>query len=274
MVWMCAQFEVSTSAYYGWCQRQLQPTPRQQRDDQLLEQIRRVFTLHKGRYGVLRVWHQLHAQGVPCGRDRVARLMRKHNLKGKETYAKKPRVVDGEPSELAAPNLLNREFKASKPNEKWVADMTYIPTKQGWLYVSCVMDLFSRRIIGWSMRSDMTSQGPLDALDMALLNRKPLPGMLFHSDRGAQYTSKAMRQKLALNGITASNSRSGNCWDNAVQESFFGRTKAEIGQRVFETRESARAAVFEYIEMYYNRCRSHSALGYLTPEQAEQRPLP
>jgi putative transposase len=273
VTWMCHQFELSTSGYYGWKARQTAPSARQRCDEQLFEQIRQVFSLHKGRYGVLRVWHQLLAQGIVCGRDRVARLMRQHSLKGKETYAKKPRSNAPDSCEQAAPNLLNRDFNASKPNQKWVADMTYIPTKQGWLYVSCVMDLFSRYIVGWSMRPDLTSRGPLDALEMALLNRKPEPEMLFHSDRGTQYTCKEMRRRIEEAGIRASNSRSGNCWDNASQESFFGRMKAEIGEQVFETREAARAAIFEYIEVYYNRSRSHSALGYLTPEQAEQSAL-
>lgn len=273
MTWMCRQLRLSTSGYYSWKARLAAPSQRQRCDEQLLEQIRQVFTLHQGRYGVLRVWHQLLAQGTVCGRDRVARLMRQHGLQGIETRAKKPRFNNQDPCEQAAPNLLDREFNATKPNEKWVADMTYIPTKQGWLYVSCVMDLFSRYIVGWSMRQDLTSRGPLDALEMALLNRKPQPEMLFHSDRGAQYTCKEMRQRLKEAGIRASNSRSGNCWDNAVQESFFGRMKGEIGEQVFETRESARAAIFEYIEVYYNRCRSHSALGYRTPEQAEQQAL-
>lgn len=150
-----------------------------------------------------------------------------------------------------------------------MSDITYVATKQGWLYVTTVLDLFSRKIIGWSMREDLSSQGPLDAVKMAFDKRSPAPGLLFHSDRGAQYTCKEMQALLKLHGAISSNSRRGNCWDNAAKESFYGRMKAEMAMTVFETREQAREQVFEYIEMYYNRMRSHSALGYLTPEQAD-----
>lgn len=268
--WMCDLLSVSASGFYDWLTRQHEPSPKAIKDEQLLAHIQRIFAQHRARYGVLRVWHQLRHEQIPCGRDRVARLMRQANLQGVETQTKKVCTTQADESNPVAENILNRDFTASKPNKKWVSDITYVPTKQGWLYVTTVLDLFSRKIIGWSMREDLSSQGPLDALKMAFANRRPEPGLLFHSDRGAQYTCKEMHALIKSHGAIASNSRKGNCWDNAAKESFYGRMKAELSVTVFETKDAAREEVFEYIEMYYNRIRSHSALGYLTPEQAEQ----
>lgn len=266
---MCGLLRVSASGFYEWLDRQAQPSPKAVEDDVLLVHIKRIFAQHRGRYGVLRVWHQLRHEQVECGRDRVARLMRQANLQGIETQPKKVRTTIADENNPVADNLLNRKFTASAPNQRWVSDITYLPTKQGWLYLTTVLDLFSRKIIGWSMREDLSSQGPLDALKMAFDQRQPAPGLLFHSDRGVQYTCKEMQALLKSQGAVASNSRKGNCWDNAAKESFYGRMKAELGVGVFETREEAKAQVFEYIEMYYNRVRSHSTLGYLTPEQAD-----
>lgn len=266
---MCGWLDVSVSGFYGWLARVHNPCKRVIEDTQLLTHIRRIYEQHRGRYGVLRVWHQLRSEQIECGRDRVARLMKQAHMQGVETQPRKTRTTLVDEQNPVAENILNRDFTTTGPNQKWVSDITYMPTKQGWLYVTTVLDLFSRKVIGWAMRQDLSSQGPLDALKMAFEQRHPERGLLIHSDRGAQYTSKQMQSFLKSKGAIASNSRRGNCWDNAVKESFYGRMKAELAVSEFETMQAAKRAVFEYIEVYYNTMRRHSALGYMTPAQAD-----
>lgn len=264
---MCRLLKVSRSGFYDWLDRP--PPARVLQDHDFLVLIREVFHEHKGGYGAFRVWKEFCARGVPCGRDRIARLMKEDGLVAVATRVRKPRTTDSTHGKEVASNLLDRNFKVEKLDEVWLADMTYMGTKQGWLYLSCVMDLCSRKIVGWSMRDDLERQGPLDALEMGLGNRKPGPGLMHHSDRGSQYASNDYQGLMARHDVVCSMSRRGNCWDNAPMESFFGRMKEELGVGVFETRDQARQQVFKYIETYYNRIRRHSGIGYVAPNDFE-----
>jgi putative transposase len=264
---MCDVFGLSPSAYYEWEREQESEHARQ--DGELLVAIRRIFVQFQGRYGAPRIQRELAKEGTPVSQKRVARLMREAGLraKGKRKYKA---TTDSDHSLPIAPNLLKRNFTADRPDAVWVSDITYLWTRQGWMYLAVIIDLYSRKVVGWSLADRMTASLVCTALDAAVRLRRPKPGLLFHSDRGSQYASKAFRRRLWRYRMQQSMSRRGNCWDNAVAESFFATLKKElIRNHVFETRMAASDAVFEYIEVFYNRLRSHSVLGYVTPEEFE-----
>ena len=266
---MCRLLEVSPSGYYAW--RARPESARAQRDRELTASIRRVHEASKGVYGSPRVHAELVAEGVRVGRHKVARLMRLERLRG----CPKRRFRITTQRDLAHPvarNLLQQDFTAEAPNQRWAADITYISTAQGWLYLAVVMDLYSRRIVGWSMSRWMSRRLVVDALRMALAARRPEGPLIHHSDRGGQYTSDDFRNELARHGIACSMSASANCYDNAVVESFFGLLKRERANRVrYRTRDEARADLFEYIEVFYNRKRRHGYLGKVSPADFEER---
>lgn len=219
-----------------------------------------------------RVWHDVLAAGHACGLHRIERLMRQRALKARPRRRSLPKDGGERSSNAIAPNRLARQFEAEAPNRKWVADFTYIWTAEGWLYVAAVIDLFSRRVVGWSMQAEMTAQLVTDALIMAIWRRGKPDALIHHSDRGSQYTSEQFQSLLAEAGVTCSMSRSGNVWDNAAMESFFSSLKTErIARKVFRTRDQAKGDVFDYIERFYNPRRRHSTLGYLSPMEFEKR---
>lgn len=264
---MCRVLEVSVSGFYAWRKRPVSARTRE--DGELAERIVEIFQEHRGVYGSPRIHAALQDEGIRVGRKRVVRLMQQARL---SAHCRIHRVVTTRANPLApvAENVLNREFEADHPNQKWAGDVTYIKTEAGWLYLAVVLDLFSRRVVGWAM--DAAFDEPLieQALSMALIQRKPEAGLLHHSDRGCQYTSEAYQTFLSERGITVSMSRKGNCWDNAVVERFFGTLKRECTSREhFKTHAEARTAIFEYIETFYNRVRKHSTLGYLSPVHFE-----
>lgn len=265
---MCQVLKVSRSGYYDW--RKRQPGPRQQANNRLWAEIQAVYAASRGTYGSPRVWAALKQAGVACGRHRVARLMRQNKLYAHCKRRQRPRTTQAGPGPVAA-NVLNREFSAQRPDEKWVADITYIDTDEGWLYLAAILDLFSRRVVGWSMADHLRTSLPENALRMALDQRQPRAALLHHSDRGCQYTSDPYQACLRAAGITPSMSRTGDCYDNAVAESFFGTLKTECATAPFASHLQARSAIFEYIEGWYNRRRLHSSLGYLSPDQFEQQ---
>jgi transposase InsO family protein len=264
---LCRVLDVTVSSYYGWGKRP--PSARQQANQRLLEQIRQVHQASRQTYGSPRVHAELNAQGVSCGRHRVARLMRQEQLRGQRAV-RRVRTTWSEHGLPMAPNRLQRDFQAKQPNHKWVSDLTYIPTREGWLYLAVVLDLYSRRIVGWAMDSHMTSELVCRALQMALQQRRPAAALVHHSDRGSQYASGDYRQLLEQHGLLASMSGTGNCYDNAVVESFFATLKTELIHRYqFHRRAQARTAIFAYLEGFYNRQRRHSTLGYLSPVDFE-----
>jgi transposase InsO family protein len=271
MTLMCRVLKVSRSGYYAWARR---PAARQLRDEALAVRIREVHRKSKGRYGSPRVHRALRAEGHRVSRKRVARVMKQAGLRGKKTRRFIQTTISL-PNAPAAPNILNRDFKAAAPNLVWTTDITAIWTLQGWLYLAVVMDLFSRRIVGHSMQPTPGTGLCVTALTQAIGRRRPAPGLIHHSDRGVQYTSHRYQVLLAKHGMRPSMSRRANCWDNAVTESFFGTLKVEldiIGHGHFRTRDDARRAVFEYIEGFYNRERMHSTLGYVSPARYEETP--
>ena len=220
-------------------------------------------------YGSPRVHEDLQEQGIRCGRKRVARLMRENGIRAKQARRFKA-TTDSDHNDPVAPNLLDREFHVDVPDRVWVADLTYIWTREGWLYLAVILDLFSRRVVGWSMSRRITSQLTLEALSVALWSRKPSPGLLHHSDRGSQYTCGDYRDVLDEHGVLCSMSRKGDCWDNAVAESFFKTLKVErVNDRDYWTREEAQTDIIDYIERFYNRKRRHSYLGYVSPVEYE-----
>ncbi len=259
---ICEALGVSRSGFYAWMVR-----PRSQRsfDDEVLGgQVHHSFVGSDRTYGARRVWHDVLVLGQRCGLHRIERLMRLQALRARPRRRGLP-ADRGERSVLAA-NVLDRQFQADAPNQKWVADFTYIWTAEGWLYVAVVLDLYSRRIVGWSMQSSMTSQLVADALIMAVWRRGKPVELLHHSDQGSQYTSEHFQELLKEQGITCSMSRAGEVWDNSAMESFFSSLKTErTARKVFRTREQARAEVFDYIERFYNPTRRHSTLGYISP---------
>lgn len=265
----CAALGVSVSGYYAW--RKRSTSHHQAQDAQLLEQIRQVYQESRRLYGSPRVHAALKRVGIACSRKRIARLMRQaglHSLRQR----RHPIRVPGPASHAhdTTPNLLNRQFYADRPNQKWTADITYIPTGEGWLYLAAILDLFSRRLVGWAMKPRCDSALVTLALHMALAQRHPQTDLLHHSDRGSQYTSTDYTALLAQQGIRLSLSRTGNCYDNAVMESFFRTVKAEcVSLTHFPSRQHARQTLFEFLEVYYNRQRLHSTLGYLTPVEFE-----
>jgi transposase InsO family protein len=271
---ICRILHVSRNGYYAWRRRQGRgPGPRQARRAELTERIRAAHEQSRGTYGSPRVTVELKASGVDVSENTVARYMRRAGVRVRPRRRFVPRTTDPNHPHPVAPNVLGRDFAAEAPDRKWAADLTYVRTAdEGWLYLSVVIDLFSRKVVGWSMTDHMRADGVADALRMALARRDPAAGLLHHSDRGAQYACDLYRDVLVGRGITASMSRPGNCYDNAVAESFFGTLKSELVDREdYRTRDEARASVFEWIECWYNRRRRHSALGYLSPEQFETR---
>jgi len=270
---LCRTFLVSASGFYAWCRRGL--SRRAQEDAALKVEIRAAHAASGKTYGSPRVYEDLKADGKHVGRKRVARLMQEEGLEGQRK--RRFRVTtDSRHSHPVAANELNRNFTASAPNKVWVTDITYIWTREGWSYLAAILDLFSRRVVGWSMDSHLDRTLALDALGMALRTRCPEAGLIHHSDRGVQYASEEYQGRLLERGIVCSMSRKGDCWDNAVAESFFSTLKAELVHRNdYVSRDQAHASVFEYIEVFYNGRRRHSALGYVSPvdhENAAARP--
>jgi putative transposase len=268
---MCHVLRVSSSGYYASRGR---PLSRREQDNQgIVNQIKEIHTVSRETYGSPRVHAALVRQGIHCNKKRVERLMRVHDIRGKQRGRRRVQTTDSAHDLPVAPNVLSRQFGADAPNRKWVTDITYIPTDQGWLYLAAVVDLFSRRVVGWSMGSTMQGSLAENALWMAIVDRRPPAGLLHHSDRGSQYASCAYQSLLGDYQIVASMSRTGNCYDNAPMESFFGTLKCElVHDRHYRTRAQARQDIFEYIEVFYNRKRLHSSLGYLSPAQYEQLP--
>ena len=259
---MCETLGVSRSGFYAWLCRPR--SRRSQLDEVLASQVRHSFVASDRTYGARRVWHDILALGQPCGLHRIERLMREQALRARPRRRGLPK--DRGQRSAIAQNVLDRQFQAAGPNQKWVADFTYIWTLQGWLYVAVVLDLFSRRIVGWSMRAEMTADLVSDALMMALWRRGRPRELLHHSDRGTQYTSQQCQSLMVEHGVVCSLSRSGNVWDNAAMESFFSTLKTErTARKDYRTRDEARADVFDYIERFYNPRRRHSTLGYISP---------
>jgi putative transposase len=265
---MCEALDVSPQGFYAWRQR---PTSaQQQRRDALLVQIRAVHAEVKQCYGSPRMARELQAKGVPCCVNTVARLMHDNDIRSK-TARKFRSTTDSNHPLPVAENVLDRQFAASGPNEKWVADITYIPTREGWLYLAVVEDLYSRMVVGWSMADHMQSRLVVDALAMAVQRRLPEEGLLAHSDRGSQYASDHYQRLLGAHGIECSMSGVGQCWDNAPMESFFASLKKElVHHEDYQSRAEARTSIVEYIEVFYNPKRRHSSLGYVSPAEYEQ----
>ena len=269
---MCVVLRVSRSGYYDWRRRQGTESRREMANRVLLDQIREAFEASDQTYGSPRVWRQLRADGICCGENRVARLMRKAGLRAMRPARAWPRTTASDPKLPTFENVLEQDFAAEAPNVKWAADITYIPTDEGWLYLSVVLDLSSRRVVGWAMKSSLGRSLATEALEMALQRRRPDAGLIHHSDRGCQYASEDQRAILAGHRILGSMSRRGNCLDNAPVESFFGTLKTErVHRRRYRTRSEARQDLFQYIETWYNRKRLHSALGYVSPVEFEIR---
>lgn len=266
---MCRVLEVSQSAYHSWRRR---PTSKHDHQDVLLQQhIRNAHRRSKGRYGAPRIHADLQAAGLRVSRKRVARLMQACGLRAKGSR-RFVRTTQSDVSLPVCPNLLNREFDVQQPNTVFASDITFIPTRDGWLYLAVTLDLCSRSVVGYAMDTQMPTALPLDALQMAVAARRPPPGLIHHSDRGSQYASRRFQAELRHISARGSMSRKGDCWDNAVLESFFSSLKRELldGQ-VFESRTVARREIFEYIEVFYNRQRRHSFLDYLTPLEFERQ---
>ncbi len=266
---MCEVLKVSTSGYYDWLKRE--PSRRQKANEALLAAIRQVYANSRQTYGSPRIQAALKQQGIQAGRNRVARLMRLHGLAAKRPRRRRPITTQRLSGVKAAPNRLAQQFIATRPDEIWLADITYLETSEGWLYLAVVMDLFSRAIVGWSMADHLQATLVEQALLMALGRRYPPAGLVHHSDQGSQYTSDLIQALLAAHHIQVSMSGVGNCYDNAPMESFFGRLKTECAISPFATRAEARLVIFEHIEVWYNRHRLHSSLDYLSPAAFEQR---
>jgi putative transposase len=265
---LCRMVGVSKSGYYAWKAR---PSSKRSREDATLtERIVEVHQRSRETYGYPRVHAELHALGVRCGRRRVARLMRKAGLRGCMRGRKKRTTCRRDPRATPAPDLVNRNFSATAPDRLWTADITYLKTDEGFLHLAFVLDVYSRRIVGWSMASHLRAELVVDALEMAVWRRKPAAGLVHHSDRGTQYTALSFGQRLEEAGIVPSMGRTGSALDNAISESFVSTLKCElVHHRRFPNREAARSAVFEYLEAFYNRRRLHSSLGYRSPEAYE-----
>ena len=266
---MCRVLGVQRSGYYAW--RRREPSGREQANQALLRIIEAEHQASRNTYGSPRIQVALRQQGMRCGRHRVARLMRRHQIVAVPRRKRHPLTTQRQPGAVPAPNRLNQDFTATAPNQKWVSDFTYIETGEGWLYLAVVLDLFSRRVIGWAMRQTMDVELVEAALCMALRDRKPPAGLLHHSDQGSQYTASSYLELLNTVSALHSMSRVGNCYDNAVVESFFGTLKTECVTAPFATRADARTTIFEYLEVWYNRKRLHSALGYCSPVLFEQQ---
>jgi transposase InsO family protein len=267
---LCLHLEVSASGYYDWQRRLSSPGQRAREDQVLAQEIGRIHTRSRETYGAPRVEKELRQKGHRHGRNRVARLMKEQGLCGRQKGRYRVQTTDSNHDQPIAPNRLAQAPKATAPNQLWVADITYIETKEGWLYLAAILDLYSRKIVGWAMSERIDTALVLKALAMALLHRRPPAKLLFHTDRGVQYASGDYRQALGNAGLIASMSRRGNCYDNATMESFWSTLKLElIYRRSFDTRTQARMQIFDYIETFYNRHRAHSALDYHSPVDFE-----
>jgi transposase InsO family protein len=265
---MCETLGVSTSGFYAWLSRP--PSAQQQRRDALVVEIAAAHAEAKQRYGSVRIHAELAGKGVACCVNTVAKLMHDNDIRAK-TARKFKNTTDSNHPLPVADNILDRQFEAQRPNERWLSDITYIWTREGWLYLAVVLDLYSRMVVGWAMSERMTSRLVVDALEMAVLRRLPGEGLLAHSDRGSQYASAHYQRLLGKHGITCSMSGVGQCWDNAPMESFFATLKKElVHHEDYQTRAQARASIFEYIEAFYNLKRRHSSLGFLSPAEYEQ----
>ena len=266
--WICEALGVSRSGFHAWLGRA--PSVRARSDEMLGARVRASFIASYRTYGARRVWHNVLAEGQPCGLHRIERLMRQQALKARPRRRGLPKD-DGQRSVIAE-NVLDRHFTARAPNQEWVADFTHIWTAESWPYVAAVIDLFSRRVVGWSMSATMTAQLVTDALMMAIWRRGKPDALLHHSDQGSQYTSEQFQRLMADNGVICSMSRSGNVWDNAAMESLFSLPKTgRIACKTYRTRNQAKAEVFDYIERFYNPTRRHSTLGYLRPMDFERQ---
>jgi putative transposase len=269
---MCRVLGVSRGGYYRWVKRQEEPPSRREMaNQQLTAAIQTTFKRSRGTYGAPRIHAELNSTGTVCSLNRVARLMRKVGIRARRRKAFKVTTTLSKHNLPVAPNTLNRQFWAEGPNQKWVGDITYINTKQGWLYLAAMLDIYSRKVVGWAMDKHMEEGLVASALQMAATHRQPREGVLHHSDRGSQYAARDYQKLLSAHGMRASMSRKGDCYDNAVMESFFSTLKSECVTGVYSTRAEARQSIFEYIEVWYNRQRRHSALGYVSPEAFENR---
>jgi len=268
---MCKVLEVTRSGYHGYLKSRYSQMKLENRV--ISELIYKIWEQSHKLYGYRRVHAELRSQGVYCNRKRVLRLMNKNNIAAKKRKKFK-RTTNSNHSNYISPNLLNQNFRVDSPNEVWVSDITYVSTYQGWLYLAVVLDLYSRKVVGWSMSNRMTSQLVIDSLEHAIIDRKPVDGLIFHSDRGSQYASINFRKSLKNNNIIQSMSGKGNCYDNAVAESFFHTLKTELVYwESYKTRNDAKSSIFNFIEGFYNRTRRHSFLNYLSPFNFEIRYL-
>lgn len=268
---LCQCFDLSASGYYAWSKRQSSPSRRVLVDQEIKALMARIHKESRQTYGAPRIQVCLLKEGRRHGRNRIARLMREQKICGRQRRRYRPRTTDSNHDHPIAPNRLAELPPTTRIDQVWLADITYVETGQGWLYLAGVLDLHSRRIVGWAMSSRIDTELVLKAWNMALCHRQPAADLLFHSDRGVQYASAPFRQKLACAGVTASMSRKANCYDNATMESFWSTLKIElIYRRKFASRQQAQGEIFEYIEVFYNRRRIHSALGYRSPEEFEQ----
>ena len=269
VVRMCSVLQVSRSGYYHWLERPESQRAREDRD--LLLEIRRVHLDGRRAYGAVKTWCELRSQGIACGKHRVARLRRQDGIEAQRKRRFRL-TVQNRNTAPAAPNLLRQQFVAAQPDRIWVGDMTFIRTRAGFLYLAVLLDLFARKIVGWSMHDRPNLEVTLRALDMALEQRRPAPGLVHHTDQAPLYSAYEYRNRMQDHGLVPSMSGRGNCYDNAVAESFFSNLKNELVHHCdFHTREAARAAIFDYIEVFYNRQRRHQTLGYLSPAQFERQ---
>ena len=265
---MCQVLGVGRSGYYAW--RERPQSFRERENEALLTEIRSIYQASRKTYGSPRIHAYLRRKGLSCGRNRVARLMKLHKIRARKVARRHPLTTQQRPGAKTAPNLLNREFSASAPNRKWVSDFTYIDTAEGWLYLAGIVDLYSRIVVGWAMTDCMDANLVENAWQMAITNRHPATNLLHHSDRGSQYTSDVYLAQLMNQHCQISMSRTGNCYDNAAMESFFATLKTECADHQFPSKAEARMVIFEYIEVWYNRQRLHSSLGYLSPLEFEK----
>ncbi|MCA1837893.1 MAG: IS3 family transposase [Actinobacteria bacterium] len=265
---LCKVLKVSRSGYYDWKDRS--PSNRERENADLTERIREIHQRSRETYGYPRVHAELRALGVHCNRKRVARLMRKDGLRGCMRDRRRKHTTRQDPLAVPAPDLVERNFVATAPNRLWTADITYLPTDEGFLYLAFILDVYSRRVVGWSMANHVRSELVAAALEMAIHRRNPSAGLIHHSDRGAQYTALSFGKRLEEAGIVPSMSRVGSALDNAISESFISTLKSEIGVSRYLSRQLARVSIFEFIELFYNRVRRHSSLGYLSPYEYEQ----
>jgi putative transposase len=265
---MCKVLGVRRSGYYAWKRRPL--SPRAQDDIALLLKVKDAFEKNRKVYGSRRIQHYLRRKGTPCSRYRVSKLMKQGQLIARRTRKRHPITTRQLAGNRTAPNVLNQNFQAAQPNEKWVSDITYIATDEGWLYLASILDLYSRRVVGWAIEENMEVSLVEKAWQMALRNRHPAPDLLHHSDRGSQYTADAYLELLEKARCQLSMSRTANCYDNAAMESFHATLKGECAFQSFETKAAAKTAIFEFIEVWYNRQRLHSTLGYCSPEEFER----